>query len=88
MTNGEIKDKIKATIDQFYHVPNDRYVKDAQLHFIGGVLQTALHLLPWDDYYSLKKYIFETHGYNPGGVADNQIGLDDMKEEWMDGETI
>ena len=80
MTNAEIYQKVKDTIDQFYHVLNDRYVRDAQLHFIGGVLQTALHLLPLDDYYSIKKYIFEKHGYNPGGVADDQITLDDMEE--------
>jgi hypothetical protein len=45
VTNEEIKERIKATIDQYYAFVNADYVKKNQLHFIGGVLQTALHLL-------------------------------------------
>lgn len=80
MTYKDLSDKIKATIDQFYKVPSSAYIEEAQLHFIGGVLQTALHLLPFDDYNAIKKYIYETYGYDPGGCTDDQISMDDLPE--------
>ena len=79
MTLSEIKNKIKATIDQFYCFPNRKYVEENQLQFIGGVLQTALHLLPFDDYNELKMYIYTEHGYDAGGCTDGQISFDDME---------
>ena len=79
MTYKDISDKIKATIDQFYHC-DTKWVRTAQLFFIGGVLQVALHLLPWGDYYDIKKYIYQTYGYDPGGAADDQISVDDLVE--------
>ena len=78
MTNAEIIERIKKTIDQFYHGPSSRHIEEAQLHFIGGVLQTALHLLPTDDYQDIKQYIFAKWGYNPGGI-DGQINV----TEWL-----
>ena len=78
MTTTEIKGRIKATVDQYYKFPNREYTKNNQMHFIGGVLQTALHLLLPDDYYEIKQYIYVTYGYDPGGCSDGQIGMDDM----------
>ena len=78
MTNKEMIERIRATIDQFYRHPNSRYIEETQLHFIGGVLQTALHLLPTDDYYDMKNYIFAKWGYNAGGV-DGQMNIN----EWL-----
>lgn len=91
MTYKDISDRIKATIDQFYNVPSSAYIEEAQLFFIGGVLKTALHLLPFEDYNTIKKYIYETYGYDPGGCTDGQISMDDMEEqgqpEWKPGWT-
>ncbi len=78
MTNAKIIEGIKKTIDQFYRGPSSRHIEEAQLHFIGGVLQTALHLLPTDEYYDIKNYIFAKWGYNPGGV-DGQMNVN----EWL-----
>lgn len=78
MTNKEMVERFRATIDQFYRGPSSRHIEEAQLHFIGGVLQTALHLLPTDDYYDMKNYIFAKWGYNAGGV-DGQMDIN----EWL-----
>lgn len=72
MSNTEIVDRIKATIDQFYSYPQEIIEKE-ELHFIGGVLRTALHLIPTKDYYEVKEYIYRTYGYDPGGCKDGQI---------------
>ena len=79
MNVSEIKSRIKATIDQFYTFPNHDYIKKSQLHFIGGVLQTALHLLSFTDYNEIKQYIFTQYGYDPGGCTDGQIGFNDVE---------
>lgn len=78
MTIPEIKNRIKATIDQYYKHPNREYTAHNQLHFIGGVLQTALHLLNFEDYNEIKQYIYTQYGYDPGGCSDGQIGMEDM----------
>ena len=78
MTNAEMIERIKKTIDQFYQSSSKKYINEAQLHFIGGVLQTTLHLLPTDDYQDIKQYIYAKWGYNPGGI-DGQINVD----EWL-----
>ena len=74
----KIKHRIKMTIDQFYTFPNREHIKKTQLEFIGGVLQTALHLLNFTDYNEIKQYIYTQYGYDPGGCSDGQIGMDDM----------
>lgn len=73
MTNAEIKSRIKMTIDQYYSFGNADFVRKNQLQFIGGVLQTALHLLNFGDYYEMKMYIFEQYGYDAGGCTDGQL---------------
>lgn len=78
MTTAEIESGIKATIDQYYSFPITGYIKENQLQFIGGVLQTALHLLPNDRYFALKQYIYDRYGYDPGGVTSGQVSLSDM----------
>lgn len=77
MSNTEIVNRIKATIDQFYSYPQKAIEKE-ELHFIGGVLQTALHLIPTKDYYEVKEYIYRTYGYDAGGCADGQIQIDEI----------
>ena len=78
MTTAEIESKIRATIDQFYQMSSKAHLESCQVDFIGGVLQTALHLLPTDRYYSIKQYVYVAHGYDPGGVVDGQISMSDM----------
>lgn len=78
MTQMEIKKRILATVDQFYNFQNRSYIEENQLHFIGGVLQTALHLVGYETYNDIKQYVFKTYGYDPGGCTDGQIRLNDM----------
>jgi len=76
MTNAEIKEGFRKTIDQFYALPTHKgYKEEAQLHFIGGVLQSALHILPNKDYFDLRQYVYTQHGYDPGGCQDRQIEI-------------
>lgn len=83
MTNAEIVKKFRATIDQYYAFPwnlDKDYREQHQQIYIGGILQAALHILPWDDYYGLKTYIWEKHGYDPGGVTDGQMTIEELME--------
>lgn len=78
MTVSEIKDRIKKTIDQYYRQSSKKYIEESQLDFIGGVLQTSLHLLMFDDYNEIKQYIYTQYGYDPGGCTDGQINIDEI----------
>ena len=82
ITQKWITDRIKKTIDQHFqesrHITDMEWLKVQRLHYIGGVLQTALHLLPTEKYFELKKYCKDKHGYNPGGL-DGQLTF----KEWM-----
>ena len=69
MKNEEIFTRFKATVDQFYKETPRDYIEKVQIYFIGGILQSALHILPNEKYFELKCYIYEAHGYDPGGVA-------------------
>lgn len=79
MTVKEIQQQFEACVDQYYaelKYMDPNYRKESELHHIGGILQAALHVLPNKNYFDLKQYIYDTHGYDPGGVR--QISL----EEW------
>ena len=78
LTTAEIENGIRATIDQFYAHKNREYIEAIQVNYVGGILQTALHLLPTDRYYSIKQYVYVAHGYDPGGVTDGQISINDF----------
>ena len=80
MNNSELMERFKATIDQFYAQTPKAYARETQLHFIGGVLQAALHILPNENYFDLKKYVYDQHGYDPGGVRTGQFSLMDYEE--------
>lgn len=51
-----------------------------ELWHIGGILQAALHILPFEKYYDLKEYVYKTYGYDPGGV--NGIARQVTLNEW------
>lgn len=78
MTISEIEDRFKATIDQHFSFSFFGPGNDVTLWFIGGVLQSALHILPTDSYYKLKRYCYDKHGYDPGGVTDGQMTLSEL----------
>ena len=80
MTTTEIISGFQATIDQFYGLPK-AFINKAQQHYIAGILQAALHILPTNRYFELKQYIYDTHGYDPGGCRTGQISLSDYKEK-------
>lgn len=75
MTNKEIASRFRKTIDQFFKISSREYIEQCKVHYIGGILQSALHILPLDEYYSLKVYIYERYGYDPGGVTDGQMTI-------------
>ena len=81
MTIAEIEKGFKNTIDQYYAAPwylDKDYREQHQQIYIGGILQAALHILPFENYYDLKVYCYNQHGYDPGGVTDGQMSLDEL----------
>lgn len=83
MTTAETRDRFYATVDQYYaqlKYMSPEYRKKSEVFLIGGILQAALHILPTNMYFGLKKYIFEKYGYDPGGCLDQQISLTEWKE--------
>lgn len=81
MTDKEIAVRFKKAIDQWYHLPNKGYVRENQLHHIGGLLQGALHVLSTDSYYAVKQYVYDKYGYDPVGCRSGQINLDEYFKE-------
>lgn len=75
MTNAQIVQGFQKTVDQFYKYPNKKYIEETQLHFIGGLLQSALHILPNEDYFRLKQWIYKKHGYDAGGCQTGQMNI-------------
>lgn len=71
--------KIKAVIDQHFQeskwIADKDWLNNMRLHYIGGVLQVALFMLPLDRYYEIKQYIYTEYGYDPGGCKDKQINI-------------
>lgn len=51
-----------------------------------GIVHAALYVLNFDEYNELKKYIYEKHGYDPGGVVDSQISFYEREKEDKDNE--
>ena len=82
MTKENVIKRFEACIDQFYAFPNKDHIKETQLDYIGGILQAALFILPNDDYFALKQYVYDKHGYDPGGCQTGQFSLADYK--WGD----
>lgn len=84
ITQKWIVERIEKTIDQHFkeskYILDKEWLKVQRLHFIGGVLQTALHLLPTDKYFEIKQYCYDKYGYDPGGLS-GQYTLDMLMEE-------
>lgn len=43
-----------------------------------GIVRLALYILNNDEYFAFKKYIYEKHGYDPGGVVTGQMEIDEV----------
>lgn len=83
MTYAEIELGFRKTVDQYYaYLPymNDKYREESELFYIGGILQAALHILPLSKYELLKRYIYDRHGYDPGGVTTGQMTITEFME--------
>lgn len=46
-----------------------------------GIVRLALYILDNDEYFAFKKYIYDKHCYDPGGVVTGQMEIDDVKSE-------
>lgn len=77
----EIERGFQKTVDQYYaqlKYMKPEYREKSELFIIGGICQSALHILPLDNYYALKQYIYERHGYDSGGCSDGQMSLEEL----------
>lgn len=43
-----------------------------------GIVHLALYILDTNEYFAFKRYIYEKHGYDPGGVLSGQIKIDEI----------
>ena len=46
-----------------------------------GIVHAALYILDFDEYNAFKKYIYEKHGYDAGGVVNSQISFHEHEKE-------
>lgn len=85
ITQAWIEKRIKKVIDQHFqeskYVSDKEWLKTQRLHYLGGVLQTGLFLLPTEKYYELVRYCYETYGYDLGGATDAQMTFRMLIEE-------
>lgn len=42
-----------------------------------GIVSLALYILDFDEYNAFKQYIYDNHGYNPGGVDTGQMSMEE-----------
>lgn len=45
-----------------------------------GMVHLAMYILDFDEYNEFKRYIYEAHGYDAGGVRSGQMTLEEMEE--------
>lgn len=45
---------------------------------VWGIVHLALYILDNNEYFAFKRYIYEKHGYDPGGVLSGQIKIDEI----------
>ena len=46
---------------------------------VWGIVKLALYILNNKEYDQLKQYIYDKHGYDPGGVVTKQLRIHDIK---------
>ena len=47
-----------------------------------GIVHLALYILDFDEYNEFKRYIYQKHGYDVGGVADGQMSIEECSVDW------
>lgn len=85
ITSSWIAERIMAVIDQHFqnegHITETEERRTRRLHYIGGILQTALFLLPLEKYEECKMYCYEKYGYDPGGCREQQMNIFELLAE-------
>lgn len=71
-------ERCKKCVDQTFIDWNktrlsSREKREIEEYEAWGIVSLALYVLNFDEYNEFKRYIYETHGYDPGGVRDGQI---------------
>lgn len=66
-------DHAKLCIDSFVKSWGRTEISDLEKYYIPmyeiwGAVHMAMYMLDFDDYNKLKKYIYDTYGYDCGGV--------------------
>jgi hypothetical protein len=50
-----------------------------------GMVRIALYILDFDEYNAFKQYIYDQHGYDPGGVTTGQADLEEVEVSMEEG---
>ena len=82
---SQLLDKCKKCVDQVFIDWEKTKLQKSEKRTIEeyeawGIVHLALYILEFDEYNEFKMYIYKTYGYDPGGCADGQMSLDDLKE--------
>ena len=84
---SKILEKCKACVDSTF-INWEKCVKmskserrSTEEHIVWGITRLALYVLDFNEYNQLKRYIYDKHGYDAGGVTDGQISVFDMTED-------
>lgn len=83
---SQLFEKCKKCVDSVYidwektTLPKEER-KTIEDYMAWGIVHLALYILEFDEYNAFKQYIYDTKGYNPGGVETGQIDIFDLKGE-------
>ena len=80
---SKLLDRCKKCVDQVYIDWNKAIISNSEKRQIEeyeawGIVHLALYILNFDEYNEFKRYIYEKYGYDPGGVSDGQISMDEI----------
>lgn len=81
---SKLLDRCKKCVDSVYidwektHHPDKHVIEKYE---VWGIVHLALYILNFDEYNELKQYIYDSHGYDVGGVKTGQMEIDDYEVE-------
>jgi hypothetical protein len=55
--------------------------RETEEYIAWGIVHLALYILPTEEYFEFKKYIYDKHGYDAGGVTDGQVSIEEFMQE-------
>lgn len=75
---SQLFERAKACVDGTVKSWNRTTLTDIEkysieYHQIHGMVKLALYILNIDEYNSFKQYIYDTYGFNVGGVVTNEL---------------